>query len=95
MSEEYLWNREGDADPEVVRLENLLGQLQYRGSFSTKHRSRKHAWWLAAAAALVGGLIAVPFMMRGPLTAWQVADGNRLRAGQARLKDEWVGAGDD
>ena len=30
MSDKYLWNRSGDPDPHVTRLEGLLGPLRYR-----------------------------------------------------------------
>jgi hypothetical protein len=30
MSDKYLWNRSGDPDPHVTRLENLLGTLRHR-----------------------------------------------------------------
>jgi len=30
MSNDYLWNRSGEPDPEVVRLERVLGQLRHR-----------------------------------------------------------------
>jgi hypothetical protein len=86
MSEDYLWNRTGEPDPETVRLEQLLGPLKYAGP-ALSHRSRlvkpARLWWLAAAAAvLVAGIVTVPLALRGPLTSWQSSDGRHVRAGQ-------------
>jgi hypothetical protein len=81
MNEEYLWNRTGEADPETVRLEQLLGQLKYSGA-SGRRRKRRSVWWLAAAAAVMAGLIALPLLLRGPVTTWQLANGSYVRAGQ-------------
>ena len=81
MNEDYLWDHTGEPDPETVRLEHLLGPLKYQGA--TRRRPRSLAvWWLAAAAALVGGVFAMPLLWRGPLTNWQLQDGVRMRAGQ-------------
>lgn len=71
MSDEYLWNRSGPADPEVERLERLLEPLRYRAP-----RTRRAAYAaLAAAAALAlaaAGLLR--FAPAGPTApAWQVA----------------------
>ena len=88
MNEEYLWDRTGERDPEIAWLEEVMGRLKYSRSKSfaaypskaiARPRSR---WWLAAAAVLVIGMLSVPFLLRGPLTNWQTADGHRLRAGQ-------------
>lgn len=85
MSDNYLWNRTGDADPEAVRLENLLEQLKYSGSGEFRNapppRRRMPMWWLAAAAAITLFAMA-PVFLRGPATNWRRADGRRLRPGQ-------------
>lgn len=81
MNEEYLWNRSGKPDPETVRLEQLLGWLKYREP-AKPARSRMPFAWLAAAALLIAGLLAYPLLTRGPLSAWQLSDGRRVRAGQ-------------
>jgi hypothetical protein len=84
MSEEYLWNRTGEPDPETVRLEQLLGQLKYSGGSGQLRQLRRQGrvWWFAAAAAVVAGLLTVPLLMRGPVTTWQLANGTYVRAGQ-------------
>jgi preprotein translocase subunit YajC len=80
MSEEYLWNRRGEPDEETVRLEKLLSAFQYR---ETRRRApATRLWWLAAAAVLLAGVVAVPAFRMGRETNWQFANGNRLRAGQ-------------
>ncbi len=87
MNEEYLWNRAGEPDPEIVRLEGLLGRLRYSGkapwSGKTKPGRPFYRWWLAAVAAvLLAATVTVPFLLRGRLTSWRLADGRRVRAGQ-------------
>jgi hypothetical protein len=56
----YLWDGSGEPDPEVVRLETLLGQLRHRGvppSLPTRKPQKTRATWvrgaLSAAAALL------------------------------------------
>ena len=83
MSDEYLWNREGEPDEEVVRLEQLLGGLRYQGKKPALTPPGRRLWWLAAAAALVGTLSGGVFLAsRGTQTSWQLADGSRIRTGQ-------------
>jgi hypothetical protein len=91
MNDEYLWNRTGEPDPETVRLETLLGPLQYSGKrladpqsleSPTRPRKPRYAWWLAAAAVLVAGFLVSPMLWRGPATEWRTADGRRMRTGQ-------------
>jgi hypothetical protein len=81
MNEEYLWDRTGEPNPETVRLEQLLGQLKYHGATKRPRRSVS-PWWLAAAAAIVGGLFVAPALWRAPLTSWQFQDGGRMHSGQ-------------
>ena len=82
MSDEYLWNRAGEPDEEVVRIERVLGQLRYKEPLKRKPVYRKPAYtWMAAAAVLIAVLSGV-LWRRAPLTDWQLANGQRLRAGQ-------------
>jgi hypothetical protein len=81
MKEEYLWNRGGEPDEEIAKLERLLAPLRHREAVPSR-RGHYAAWWLAAAAAVLAGVLAIPFLTRGPLTAWELSSGRRLRAGQ-------------
>ncbi len=82
MNEEYLWNRSGEPDEDIVRLERLLAPLRYREP--VHHRRRQSlVLWLAAAAAILAGAVSIPFLTRGPLTTWELPSGHKLRAGQA------------
>lgn len=81
MNDEYLWNGTGEPDPETARLEQLLGRFRHSGTVKKRQKIRP-VWWLAAAAVLIVGLVAVPRFLRGPLTPWRLPGGDRLRAGQ-------------
>lgn len=90
MNDDYLWDRSGDADPEVVRLEELLGR--FRHSVARPPRRQARTWLIAAAAIVtlaVGCGLALRFYNRQPgsaLTSWQVSIEGRepvsLRTGQ-------------
>ena len=86
MNDRYLWNRSGKPDPEIVGLEQLLGQLKYSGQKSQGQnppRRNNHAvWWLAAATVLVAGILTVPLLFRGHPTAWRLSNGGSVRIGQ-------------
>lgn len=63
MNDDYLWDRSGTADPELARLESLLGRYRHHAPL----RAPRRPWRvLAAAAALVlllgGGLLAYRFL---------------------------------
>ena len=59
MNDDYLWDRSGPADPEVERLERLLGRYKYverrapRPPMFGGRGGRRFTSWLAAAAALI------------------------------------------
>ena len=56
MNEEYLWERRGEPDPEIVNLEELPAPLSYRPRppIEIRRRSRPvKAWALAAAAVAI------------------------------------------
>ena len=82
MSDDYLWDRSGDPDPEVERLERILGTLAYQPeetSLSQRLRRFPHRpaptavlWRLAAAILL---LVSAGAWLTGrrPLASWEVA----------------------
>jgi hypothetical protein len=83
VSDQYLWNREGEPDDEIVRLEKLLKPLQYTATAVPRRRNPPDWRWLAAAAVVLLSLGVIPLMWkRAPLSDWQLANGSRLRAGQ-------------
>jgi hypothetical protein len=76
MNDNYLWDRSGEPDPEIQRLERTLVPFRYRhrADLLAVRRAPARPWWaMTAAAALV--VAAVALEMRVPLppaTAWQV-----------------------
>jgi len=102
MSEEYLWDRSGERDPEVERLEALLrplahspvrSQAQSQVKSPVRRVRRPNAWWPYAIAAAL--LLAVGGWWRwsasgpalGPASeSWQTSLGRRLPVG------EWLDA---
>ncbi|MFT3768949.1 MAG: FecR domain-containing protein [Minicystis sp.] len=70
MGDDYLWDRSGEPDPDVARLEGTLGKLRYQDrSFATPdapearaipiRRPRRRILLLAAAAVLAVGAVIV------------------------------------
>jgi hypothetical protein len=92
----YLWDRTGEPDPEVARLEELLSPLAHRASAPqlprrSPRRSRvlaRAGWMLSAAAALVVGF-GLWFALGGLRGAWTVEglDGAPLVDGAAIAGD--------
>ena len=96
MTENYLWNRTGDPDPEVAHLESILETLHWSGkppdSQCAEPLSRRHrkSRVMAAAAAIVLGLGTAFFVHRmyttHPATSWQLSFAGQkprsVRAGQ-------------
>ncbi|HEX4228692.1 MAG TPA: hypothetical protein VHZ07_08480 [Bryobacteraceae bacterium] len=95
MNEDYLWDREGEPKPDIVRLERLLGELRW--SHRPIRRTMLAQWWrrktcrtMAAAAVTVlclGGTYVVQrTQMMHPETSWQLSLAGRkpsaVRAGQ-------------
>jgi hypothetical protein len=76
MNEDYLWDKSGEPDPEVQRLENLLAPLGHKWDktpvLSLPKRSRM-PYLLAIAASLLvlGGVVWIAWQRTRP--AWQVA----------------------
>lgn len=89
MSDEYLWNGEGEPDAEVARLERLLRPLEYTPKAVELRRAdqaaaepekpRHRAGWLMLAAAAVIGFLAIAagwrvWSVRRPVeSAWRVS----------------------
>lgn len=102
----YLWDRSGEPDPEVVRLETLLAQLHYDGKPPSlpvrPSRFSRTAW-------VVGGLSAAAAMLLAVAIAWYaiglsrggwsvqtlagapVVDGVRASAGTSKAERLQVG----
>lgn len=104
MNDDYLWDRSGEPDPEVVRLEKLLGRYKHDAPLRVAlHRRR---WFpLAVAAALVVIVAASAFIIRFQWrnnAPWEIetVDGmptvagkpiqrhDRLRVGETLITDE-------
>ena len=78
MSEDYLWDRSGKPDPEIVRLEELLGPLRWQGTdrMAPANNPRRRMWAWGAAAAVVA-LVGITFGVRRthtvePVTSWRL-----------------------
>ncbi len=56
MNDDYLWDRSGEPDPEIVRIEKLLGR--YRHDAPLRVAVHRRRWIAFAAAAAVAVLIA-------------------------------------
>jgi hypothetical protein len=72
MSGNYLWDRSGPPDPEIARLERVLGRLRYRGA--VQRPAPRYAFALAAAAAVLIAVMVGRFGDPRP-AAWQVVSG--------------------
>ncbi|MBI1873608.1 MAG: hypothetical protein HYS05_06940 [Acidobacteria bacterium] len=78
MSDEYLWDRSGDPDPEVAALEQLLGQLGHRAAPGTWPAPAPKRRWPAyvaygAVAASIALMIGATFLTtRVAHPTWQV-----------------------
>ena len=82
MSDDYLWNRSGDPDPEIEKLETLLACYRQTGTKPAPWRparSRALLWLAAAASVAVAFLAARAFLAKPPAStasAWRVTIGN-------------------
>jgi hypothetical protein len=75
MNDDYLWDRSGAPDPEVERLERVLGELRY-GKRKPAHQPARAPWRvLAAAAAVVLAALGIARFQTMPAaaTGWQVS----------------------
>jgi hypothetical protein len=95
MSDEYLWDRTGAPDPEIERLEGLLGRFGYR----RKPRVHVMRRWMALAASLVLLCGGVYMAKRSIPTQWttegrQISEGQTMTTGatgELVLRSEFVG----
>ena len=96
MNEDYLWDKSGEADPEVQRLENLLAPLGHKPSRMPAWPAPGRNWipiavGIAAAVLVVAGAVWMVHERTRP--AWNVVavDGtpatNRLAHGQSLTTD--------
>lgn len=79
MADEYLWDRTGEVDPEIARLETLLAG--YRYSAGPKRVRPRLRVLLAIAACLIVLAAATLWLHRKPASDWQIA-GKRIDVGQ-------------
>ncbi|HSC29083.1 MAG TPA: FecR domain-containing protein [Vicinamibacterales bacterium] len=85
--DDYLWNRTGTPDPEVVRLERILGELKHQGALPPlpvrREAGHRHALWgsrrilrtvmaLSAAAVITIVAGAAWFTLVQPRIGWAV-----------------------
>jgi len=75
MNENYLWDRTGEPDPEVARLENLLQDLRWVDRPPIKrHWYQQKTWLLAAAAILLTiGVTSIFIPAKDQATSWQLS----------------------
>lgn len=79
MREDYLWDRSGEPDPEIQRLEEALGRLgikepvEWHGLPKVRHMAPR-ANWRAAIAAGVALIICASWLASRPVhSGWRVA----------------------
>jgi hypothetical protein len=97
MSEDYLWDRSGEPEKELARLEDTLGELRWAGrplrfepSEPTARWYRRRLWLMAAIAAIALSLGLTLFNSGThttyPVTLWQLSLAGQkpssVRAGQ-------------
>jgi len=56
LSDDYLWDKSGEPDPDVLNLERTLGTLRYDRAPPEMRRPRRLWPWLTAAAAVLVGI---------------------------------------
>jgi len=94
MNDDYLWDKSGEPDPAVERLENLLSPLRHQPGQIPAWPSRRPRWAALAVAASVVVVLGAAWMFHlRNRPAWQVAtvDGTpvteRLANGQTLTTD--------
>ena len=97
MNEDYLWDKAGEPDPEVQRLEALLSPLGHKGGGLPKWSAPRPRWLpltlaMAASVVIVFGAVWMIHVRTRP--AWQVTSVQgtpgitRLSKGQSFTTDE-------
>jgi hypothetical protein len=67
MKDDYLWDKSGQPDPEIQKLEEILGTLRYQPrplELPVSHRRRSYFPLLAIAASLLLALLAGSIWLR-------------------------------
>jgi hypothetical protein len=78
MSDDYLWDRTGEPDPEIASLEKTLAPYRYSARAKSRPRNLR---LLAAAACFLLFAAGAIWLQRRPLSDWRVA-GKRIAVGQ-------------
>jgi len=78
MSEDYLWDRSGEPDPEIKRLEQFLSRYGDSGAPLMHQRARWPYLAIAASVLVVCGLW---FARRGNTSEWRMA-GHQIETGR-------------
>jgi hypothetical protein len=86
VSDDYLWDRSGPADPEIERLERLLEPLRHRDA---RPRWKPYRALAAAAAVVIAAAGLARFAAAPPVAGWQVAsvEGTALVGGRRARPD--------
>jgi hypothetical protein len=98
MSDEYLWDRSGEPDPEVARLEHLLSGYRYRDRKRPRRMAQARVILAIAASVVVVAGVAF-WTTRSKASGWldagsQIAEGQTIATGGAGgkvLRSELVG----
>ena len=99
MNDDYLWDRSGEPDPEVERLENLLGGFRHNRpapKFPQIEPQRKRVWslaWWASGPRLVAVAAAFALVVAGSWYTWRLTrpawDVERV-AGTPKVGTSWI-----
>lgn len=99
MKDDYLWDRSGPPDPDIVRLEETLAPLRYRQQGPGQRQApapRSRFWWMAAAASVLIAASAWQMSLTPSVpTAWQISrlEGGARLGSQAAALSMALGAG--
>jgi hypothetical protein len=90
MNENYLWDKSGEPDPEIQRLENLLSPLRDKTPVLSFPKRNRMPYFLAIAASLLvlAGGAWVAWQRSRP--AWEVANGSGTPSVKRLAKGESI-----